>query len=260
MKRCRYYRNRVIQVLWTAVPLLVVAVVSSHGDIIAYQEDFGEFTNGNVNGQNGWTTWIGDGVDVSGGLLAGDGTDGASWLTSAFALPAEAISFTAEARLRMRGSSGYQVLFSLLDSDDATLVSMGNSAGNWRVRRSDGSNYLLSNGVPGDEPLASGGHRWYTVRFEYDLIAGAGQLVAWYEGGDTEFSTITTFSGTDLLLGSAATDPARWSGVALRLNSDADYADDITVSYMVPEPASATLVLAACGLLLGFRRLGRSFT
>lgn len=218
--------------------------------VVAYQEDFNTFSNGSMNGQSGWATAIGDGVDIWGTtdmVVRGDGTDGASQNTSLFTIPSGVASITIESRNRMRRGSSFDQLVRPL-AGGAGMFWYGVNATGWRIRRVDGSTLLNSNAF-GDESIFGDHHEWFDVILRYDYRTDTGSLSANRVNGDGNPTTIATFSKSDLGLTAAMDDPEEWTGMLLRMDHTSDNMDNLRVSYTVPEPVTMTLsFLALAGL------------
>lgn len=241
--------------------IFTITLISSAANAaVVYQEDFSTgFTAGSLGGQNGWATSIGDGVDVVGTAPAleikGDGTDGGTENLSLYTISSSTTTITFDVYSRIRKGSAYDQLIDI-KGVGGSIFQFGASTNGWRLRSSDGTSFWESNAVGGDEALSTANHRYYDLRVEYDFAAETGTFSAKWEGGDANWTTLKTFTSTELELTAAEKLPENWTGgLSLRLEHSASSYDNIVVNTAVPEPSSAALLgLGSLALILRRRK------
>ncbi len=220
--------------------------------VVVYDENFNSFTNGALAGQNGWINNISDGLDVSGGVVIGDNSDGGSRIADIMSFNSHLASVTIEMDMRGRAASGFQNLAGITDAAGTQFIQFGSNASGYYLRRQDGSTLLNAN-IAGDDALGATGHAYYDHRITFDFLKGAGLWEASRQLGDGLFSTIATFNFSDI--GALIQDPTNWNGLALRATNTADQFDNILITAtFIPEPASMTLGAFAMSALALRRR------
>lgn len=243
------------------LPFAIIAAltfgVSAHADVV-YSEDFSTFANEASVSQGGWGTQIGDGVDVIGQRLGGDGSDGASIHNTALSMSAGTQSVTFTTTQRIRNSSGFRVLFSIYNTAGARIIEYGGGNGTAWFIRGTGGDIADDSATDGtDDGPNSSSHVFYTFKFEYDFLTDSGVVSLRNQAGDANFTTLLNVTAASLGLTAAMDDPNEWGRIAARITNAGDQLDDIHVTSIIPTPAALPAGLALIGLAAARRRRRR---
>ena len=236
------------------VSLLLLGLVPGAclASVVVYEEDFSQFSNGNLPGQFGWLP-VGsfNPLQVAGAPEQTYVTGASSavcyaQITNRWSIPHDARTIVIEARVRAR--NGSDQLISPVTTSGTLAFSFGISATNaaFRLCGADSSDRFLSN-TNDQNRLGSNFPGRYTLRLTYDFASQAATFEVKMDGS-THYTTLT--NGVNLGLGPEASQPNLWTGLQLRDGNSTnspylnlpgvDHFERLTVRYTRP---GTTLIL-----------------
>ena len=215
---------------------------AADGSILAYHESFDAFTVGPIGGQRGWTATVGQPqIALGDRVVAGSSasTPGMARNLSLFSITPRTTKLTFQGRMRMRSQFGNRAAF--VDRTGKVIIGFGAGYGGYNfVVVNDSDHKLFSGNAPGGNALSPTSHAWYDVMFAVDFNGdrGATGTFAVKKDGQARYTTLA--SGLNLKLHPQYEDPIQWTGLLLAMRSASDQQDDIHLSCVTAEPATAS--------------------